>query len=254
MSHETDRASPPEDRKQILPPRLAILPLVALGLKSSVAKDMAARGIATVRDIAAHGADRLAPGHGLNEESVALLWSRYEALLRGDFDPTLSIAGTLPDELNELVIRAGIVRVDRTVGLLRNVRGLDGDRLTLDGGARKLGITRERARQIRNHAEYRIGTLIGWFEPRSLRLARETVARAGGSAPLAHVAWSVGLMMPPGSIDADNYCRWILGLAGDPGARLAQDSDIVTGPDPTVVGTGDHDIEATLQPEQEKPE
>jgi hypothetical protein len=61
-------------------------------------------------------------------------------------------------------------------------------------------------------------------------------------------------MMLPGDIDADNYCRWILGLAGDPGARLDQDSDIVTGPDPTVVGTADHDVEATPQPEQEQPE
>lgn len=231
--HDDEAAAPDSLR---LPKRLAILPLIALGVARSVANEIGLRGIHTVGDIATHGDERLRPGHGLSQESVDVVRSRYEALVRGEFDPTLSIAGTLPDELEELLVRAGLTRIERTLPLLRDVRGFNGDRLILEDVAKKLNVTRERVRQIRNHAELRVAGLLEWFEPRSVRLAREAVARAGGTAPLSHVAWAVGLMMPPMDIDPEPYCRWILRLAADPGARLSADRRTVHGPDPEVMG------------------
>jgi hypothetical protein len=230
-----DEEAPAPDALR-LPKRLAVLPLVALGVTRAVANEIGLRGIHTVGDIAAGADERLQQGHGLSQESVDVVRSRFDALARGDFDPTLSIAGTLPEELEELLVRAGITRLERTIPLLREVRGLGGDRLILEDAAKKLNVTRERVRQIRNHAELRISGLLEWFEPRSVRLAREAVARAGGTAPLSHVAWAVGLMMPPVDIDPEAYASWILRLAADPGARLSDDRETVRGPDPEVMG------------------
>jgi hypothetical protein len=236
MTDDVHDEEAPAPEKLRLPKRLALLPIVALGVARSVASEIALRGIHTVGDIASSGTERLEPGRGLSQDSVDVVRSRFDALARGEFDPTLSIAGTLPDELDELLVRAGITRIERTLPLLRQARGLAGDRIPLGDLAKKLDITRERVRQIRNHAELRISGILDWFEPRSVRVAREAVARAGGTAPLTHVAWSVGLMMPPVDIDADAYLRWILSLAADPGARLSDDRQTVSGPDPEVMG------------------
>jgi hypothetical protein len=236
---DSDEIALPEEQASRLPPRLAVLPLVALGVSRAVANEIARLGIETVGDIARYR-DALRAGRGLSEDSIAMVRSRFDALAHGEFDPTLSIAGTMPAELEELLVRAGLVRVERTLALLRDVRGLEGDRLTLEEEAKKLGVTRERARQVRDHAEGRIASLIRWFEPRSLRLAREAVARAGGTAPLNHVAWAVALMMPPIDFDPDAYCGWLLQLAADPGARLTADGSTVLGPDPVVIGIRRH--------------
>jgi DNA-directed RNA polymerase delta subunit len=213
-----------------IPERLLNLPIGVAIADPGATGRLAQAGRRTLRSVEKSSEYQLLEVSGLGRKTALRTHHLLEAIRSGRFDPTLCTASTLDEELRWLVERSGSSDVDRHVMILETYYGLRGEpELTLEEIATRIGVTRERVRQLKSQAEEGIEDLLPWVDLQSISKARVALGQIGGLATYTELGATVTEGIPSGDFDACRFLRWILARARDP-LLCDVDGDLVVGP------------------------
>jgi hypothetical protein len=226
----THQREVPTSSLAALPPRLASLPIRVAISDSGAAWRLERAGFSTLGTLEGHTAASVARIEGLGRRTAAEIWRVLVEIRSGKFDPTLSIAGTLEEELQFLVQRAGSTDAERHTTIIERYRGLRGEpEATLDEIGERLGVTRERVRQLKSGIEEAIENVVPWLNLQVLHAIRIALGRAGGLATPSELSAAIDELIAPRDYDSARFVRWIVARARDSMVYYT-DYDLVVGP------------------------
>jgi hypothetical protein len=200
-----------------VPPRLAHLPVHAAVSNVSAASRLERAGYSTIGSLQGVCSAHLLSVDGLGARTADEVLRVMRSIQQGQFDPTLSAARTVDEELWILIQRTGISDVDRAVEILELYHGLTGDRCwTLEEIGESLGLTRERIRQLKAQTEDGATEVLQWFGSRVLLTSRIAVAQLGGLASSGEIALILADSIGAGAYNVARFVEWLLPRSRDP--------------------------------------
>lgn len=222
--------SPPAEASPTLPFRFALLPIDALGISPRAAEALGNAGYTSLADLDGVSPKVMAALPGVSAGAASRIPVILDRIREGEWDPTLQTAETLPEELMTLLDACRLPDVARGAEVLDLTYGFrERPPLTLEEAGSRLGLTRERVRQIRERTERSLQCTLRWMPTRSTVGVRQALACRHGLAHIDELATAVPASMGTGDYDARAYLAWLLPLAADPAARLTE-GGLIVGP------------------------